>query len=631
MPFASCTRRRLPGKGVFATAVAAGLLAGCGSEGIVTDRLDTVDERDLSGIAQPADAARQPVQRIPRAVYGTANTPEALAYPGLTDQERSVFLSALDFFITEHTEEEGIGPIFNQNRCLGCHQSADDIPPGTGLLQVSTPVSRAARQGPTDHSVITRNNPPPTAAFTLFGTFFPASGGFDPLAAFGGPIQHIRTTGDCEADIIPPESIDPTLRGGIDPTTGLSAIGGRRAIGERAAPPYAGRGLMEAIFAGDIVANDDPSDTQGHFSTLQPPGPECANDCISGRHNENSAEGAFLGGDPVVRVARFGLRAAGPTLFQFMIGGTQGEIGFTSPFAPFEQNNNQNVGRNCDIAPDPELRAQEVVNLRTLIRLIGIPEFDARLLQNPPADDEARDIQTGAVLFGVDLAAFRSRMIAGMTPVGTGPDAERGIAADRKLNCVGCHTPIMPTGRSPAALGASHLSNRWVPLFSNLLLHDMGQVRQSLANPVPPPGTSRELSRNLADFALPGQGVASGQEWRTPPLMALGRVGPPFLHDARVFLNPDAPATTVFSASDVGVNRPVVITDVDAAIGAAIELHDLPPPAPGCPQPGALPNDVCPAQGERGMFRSEARNVMQRWRALTLREQIQVIKFLKAL
>lgn len=113
--------------------------------------------------------------------------------------------------------------------------------------------------------------------------------------------------------------------------------------------------------------------------------------------------------------------------------------------------------------------------------------------------------------------------------------------------------------------------------------------------------------------------------------MALGRVGPPFLHDARVFLNPAAPATTVFSASDVGVNRPVAVTTVDLAIGVAIELHDLPPPAPGCPQPGPVPNDVCPAQGERGMFRSEARNVMQRWRALTVREQTQVIKFLKAL
>jgi len=616
----------------FAAAGAAAMLAGCGSEGTLTDRVDTVEERDLSGIAQPADATRQPVQRIPRDVYGTANTPEALAYPGLSEEERRVFVRALDFFTTEHTAEEGVGPIFNQNRCLGCHRNAEDIPRGSGLLTTSTPVSRAGRQGVTNHSLITTANPPPTAAFTLFGDFFPASGAFDPLAAFGGPIQHVRANGGCEADVIPPESIDPNLRGGIDPTTGLSAIGGRRAIGERAAPPYVGRGLMEAIFAADIVAGEDPDDRQGSFSSLlPPPGPECAHDCISGRHNENNASGAFTGGDPVVRVSRFGLRGAGPTLFQFMIGGTQGEIGFTSPFSPVEQNNNQNVGRNCDIAPDPELRSEQVFDLRHLIRLIGIPDFDPRLLQNPPADAEARDIQAGAALFGVDLDAFRSRMIAGLTPVGSGRDAEHGMAADRKLDCVSCHTPILGTGRSPASLGAEHLSNRWVPLFSDLLLHDMGQVRQSPANPVPPPGTSRELSRNLADFALPAQGVASGQEWRTPPLMALGRVGPPFLHDARVFLDPAAPARTVATSSDLGVNRPIVIDTVEAAIGAAIELHDLPPPEAGCPQPGALPNDVCPAQGERAMFRSEARNVMQKWRALTSREQLQVIKFLKAL
>ena len=159
----------------------------------------------------------------------------------------------------------------------------------------------------------------------------------------------------------------------------------------------------------------------------------------------------------------------------------------------------------------------------------------------------------------------------------------------------------------------------------------MGQVRQAEANPVPPPGTSRELSRNLADFALPAQGLASGQEWRTPPLMGLGRVGPPFLHDGRVFLNPAAPTRTVASSADGGVNHPLVITTFEDAINAAIELHDLPPPAAGCPQPGAVPNDVCPSQGEQSMFRSEARNVMQKWRSLTSREQLQVIKFLKAL
>jgi CxxC motif-containing protein (DUF1111 family) len=611
-------------------------LAGCGEKGNLTDTVETVKDRDISGVAGPSDSsALQPVARIPRDVFGTANTEQALAYPTLNDEEREVFTRALLFFITPRTPENGLGPIFNQTRCLGCHTNADNIPRTSGLLTVATPVSRAMRQGPTSHSLITKDNPPPTAAFTLFGDFFPASGAFDPLTAFGGPIQHVRTTGDCLPDVILPESIDPNLAGGIDPVSGLSALGGRRAIGERAAPPYIGRGLMEAIFAGDIVANEDPNDKEQTFSSLQPPpGPDCPGDCISGRHNENRADLAFTGGEPVVRVSRFGLRAAGPTLFQFMIGGTQGEIGLTSPFAPVEQNNNQNVGRNCDIAPDPELKAHEIFDVRTLIRLCGLPDFEPGLLENPPTSQDTRDIQAGALLFGVDLDAFRSRVIPGMRPVGASADANRGIAADRKLNCVGCHIPIMRTGQSPAAIGGRHLSNRWVPLWSDLLLHHMTQMRQGRPNPVPPPGTTQEINRNLADFAMPAQGLAFGTEWRTPPLMGIGRVGPPFLHDGRVFLNPAAPARTVYSDASGAANAPLIVDTVDKALQAAIELHDLPPPVAGCPQPGPLPNDTCPAEVDspaQNFFRSEAKNVIQKWHGLTREQQMQVIRFLRSL
>jgi hypothetical protein len=326
-------RKLLPGlslAGVFLLS-----FSGCGKEGALTERVGTVEDRDLSGIAGPRTGQATPAARVPRGVFGTARTLDALAFPGLNDEERKAIEKALEFFVTEHTAEEGVGPVFNQNRCLGCHLNADDIPANTGLLTVATTASRAGRTGPTDYAAITKTNPPLTAAFTLFGDYSPASGGFDPLAIFGGPIQHIRTTGDCEPDIIPPESIDPNLQGGIDPVTGTSQLGFRRAVGERAAPPYIGRGLIEAIYAGDIPAADDPNDTASSVSSLlPPPGPECPGDCISGRHNENSAAGAFVGGDPVIRVSRFGLRAAGPTLFQFMIGGTQGEIGMTSPFSP---------------------------------------------------------------------------------------------------------------------------------------------------------------------------------------------------------------------------------------------------------------------------------------------------------
>lgn len=657
-PRHSLSRTVLLSAGVLALLIS----AGCGDEsGNLTETVDLEMRRNLSGIAGPSDpTAMAPVERVPRSAFAATNTGDALAFPGLSSEERTLYESALSFFSTDRTPENGLGPIFNQPICLGCHRNSEQL---VGFAPVITPTlaSRAARSGVTDHALITKAsaadnlNPthPPTAAFTLFGDFFPAAGAFNPLLEFGGPIQHVRATGDCDIDIIPPESIDPFLQGGIDPATGLSALGGRRAIGERAAPPYIGRGLIEAIFAGDIVANDDPNDTQTHNSSLLTPSVAnsgCVGDCISGRHNESRADIAFIGGDPVIRVSRFGLRAAGPTLFQFMIGGTQGEIGLTSPFSPFEQNNNQNVGRNCDQAPDPELTAQEVLNLRSLIRMTSLPEFDARLLEDPatpPSDTLAASIRNGAALFGVDLVAFRTRMISGLTPTG---DDHAINQTDRLLNCVSCHTPIMRTGQSPAEVGARHLSNKWVPLFSDLLLHDMGQIPQGRSNPVPPPpfsldgGTTREISRNLADFALPAQGSAFGTEWRTPPLMGIGLIGPPFLHDARVFLSTFSAGgirgRTVQSSSDGGENIPLVVDGFDQALLAAIELHDLPvfvpvPPAappPGltCPTPpGGSTAVVCPSPTSG--TRSEARNVMARWRALTSAQQQDVVNFLKAL
>jgi CxxC motif-containing protein (DUF1111 family) len=93
---------------------------------------------------------------------------------------------------------------------------------------------------------------------------------------------------------------------------------------------------METVYAGDITANEDPDDLHGTTSSLAPP-PDpsaCSHDCISGRRNESRTDIVFSGSDAEVRLGRFGLRAAGPTLLQFDVGGTHGEIGLTSRFRP---------------------------------------------------------------------------------------------------------------------------------------------------------------------------------------------------------------------------------------------------------------------------------------------------------
>jgi hypothetical protein len=136
--------------------------------------------------------------------------------------------------------------------------------------------------------------------------------------------------------------------------------------------------------------------------------------------------------------------------------------------------------------------------------------------------------------------------------------------------------------------------------------------------------------------------------------MGMGRMGPPFLHDGRVFLSTltvdTAPAGTVTTSNRV-TNAPLVVRTLDDAIRAAIELHDLPAPddantstklGGGCPSPptvtnidySASPADViCPAYGSAISFmkRSDAREVIRRFRALSPQDQTALIEFLKQL
>ncbi|MGH8570421.1 MAG: hypothetical protein ACREXU_21055, partial [Gammaproteobacteria bacterium] len=240
---------------------------------------------------------------------------------------------------------------------------------------------------------------------------------------------------------------------------------------------------------------------------------------------------------------------------------------------------------------------------------------------------------------------------------GDGLDPHAINQADRMLNCVGCHTPIHRTGQSAADVGARHLSHVWAPIFSDMLLHNMPVIDAERVAPTPrlPLVIERDgvdtldVPRNFGEDALPNQGLAQGDEFRSAPLMALGVIGPPFFHDVRVYLTQPtfetAPAGTVMSNS-AGTNAPLVVQSLDDALRAAIELHDLPAPGAGCPVPpdGAMrvgnvvypddPEDViCPPydSATSQTHRSEAREVLRRYRALSSEDQQALIAFLKEL
>ena len=487
----------------------------------------------------------------------------------------------------------------------------------------------------------------------------------------------------CLPDRIPLTSEDPNLAGSIDPVTFLAPSGFRRTTGERAAPPYIGRGLIEAVPDAEILANEavelnpinSSLDRAGDF-------PECGStDCLNGRHNQNTSNQAFVGGHTDTRVGRLGLRAAGPTLMQFMIGGSQGELGFTSPLLPTEPTSMTNLNRpGCAITvTEPNIPLSTPVSLRALIRLVAPPEFGKTLLhvlkrKNPerhfPKGSPEERVQRGAKLFGIDLVALANRTIPGRMPAGGDGRDEHAInQADRKLNCAGCHLPVVTTGELPAEVGAEHLNDAWVPLFSDLLIHPgpvidakriaATQRLPSLVQRIDDAGNllnTFDLVRGMADDTLPNQGVATGREWRTPPLMGLGRIGPPFFHDGRIYLRQESVSTTpagwVYSDSD-SANTLLVVNTLQNAIRAAIELHDLPAPfnaenqsndvGGSCPVPpgnhvcavvyqnGAA--DICPpyesitSQQNRG----DARKVIRRWRRLSEDDQLAVIEFLKQL
>lgn len=612
------------------------------------------------------------------------------------------------------------------------------------------------------------NNTGRTAAFTVMGDFSPSREeidfrtSFDPLNGnpnflgpnsgqnFGGFLQHVRPPSkelkevfglDCKPDAIPSVVEDRNL-GTVDPITGQSPLGFRRGISEFAGPPYIGRGLIEAIPNQDILAFSDPSDARGDKSSLKTSFFGCGQgDCITGvtntipsnipaadlprRQDELLAQG----------LGRFGLRANGTEMMQFIVGGMFGSLSMTNRISPIEQNIANpaiapyNSGCRNEVA-DPELAVSRPFSERNFIRLTAPPEFGPKLLailnsKNPSkpirGNSPVGRVQRGAQLFGVDLVAFSNRMIPGKMPNGgDGLDPNAINQSDRMVGCVSCHIPVQRTGKSPAAgdpsLGPDAqavidtLSYRWAPIFSDINIHKGPVIDAERFSPVPrdPILISRarmvrrerdgnksgksddndrrgfvktymtyDLTRNFASDSFTNQkGSADGDQFRTPPLTGIGRVGPPFMHDARVFLstfNRDTtPAGTVTTNSKV-TNAPLVVRSVDAALLAAIELHDLPAPddyktsklpGGGCPVPpggkvvnkigkdgkisynggssnnsividyGPSPKDViCPPYNSplSNTRRSEAREVMARFRSLTADDQQAMIDFLREL
>jgi CxxC motif-containing protein (DUF1111 family) len=256
-------------------------------------------------------------------------------------------------------------------------------------------------------------------------------------------------------------------------------------ISRRVPIPLFGAGLVEAIPDETLLALDDAGDRD--------------RDGISGK--------AAIITDIATghrRVGRFGWKAQHATLLAFGADAYRNEMGITNDLFPDELafGITREQMKLCDRIPDPEDRPDRRTRRR------GIDNFEAFMKFLAPAgrgpiDDGAR---AGEVLFGA-------------------------------VGCAACHVPSLQTG--PSANAVFH--HKVVPLFSDLLLHDVGTgdgIRQEAAEP---------------------------QEFRTPALWGL-RLRRPLLHDGTAATIEDAIAAHANEAASARSRFMAVSPDQRAAL-----------------------------------------------------------------
>ena len=160
-------------------------------------------------------------------------------------------------------------------------------------------------------------------------------------------------------------------------------------------------------------------------------------------------------------LGRFGWKANEPSLRQQTAGAFNGDMGITSSIFP---NDHLTVSQQAQYANVPNG---------------GTPEL---------TDEQLRKIVT----YMQSLAVPVRRSV-------DAPSVVQGKNLFKQLNCQGCHRIEMTTSNQSVI---SSLNNQKIRPYTDLLLHDMGN----------------ELADNRPDF------LATGNEWRTPPLWGIGLI-----------------------------------------------------------------------------------------------------------
>jgi CxxC motif-containing protein (DUF1111 family) len=226
-------------------------------------------------------------------------------------------------------------------------------------------------------------------------------------------------------------------------------------VTRRFGPPVFGRGYVEAIADAEIerVASEQAARSDaihGHVNRVS-------------WQSEGNADTSFhdYGPGSTELIGRFGLKARIATIDEFVADAYQGDMGITSPLRPEELANPE--GLTDDLLGGVDVDADAVNATADYVRLLRIPER-------------------------------------------TAPEP-RGASLFAEVRCAVCHVPSM---RTRDDYPIPQLAGIDAPIYSDLLLHDMGDT--------------------LADGLV--EGGAGPRDWKTPPLMGLRHMES-FLHDGR--------------------------------------------------------------------------------------------------
>lgn len=321
---------------------------------------------------------------------------------------------------------DGLGPLFNARSCQSCHikdgrghppendnDSAESI-----FLRVSVPVDGTHDMSEIEaylHDIETetqRAAPDPT-----YG------GQMQDFGVQGHAAEYRFEVSYTEIEVPLSDGETASLR---SPTYTASDLGyGPLAEGAMLSPRVTqqmiGLGLLEAIPAADILAQEDPDDIDG--------------DGISGRAQ-------FVWSEEFDRImlGRFGHKAGKPTVREQSAAAFSGDIGISTPIFDAPSGDCTAAQVDCLGAPDGTSGGDEVVEIGTE---------------------------------GLDLVTFYARNLAVPERRDVGdPEVLRGKEVFYQSGCTSCHTPKYVTDRLD---DQPEQSFQLIWPYTDLLLHDMGE------------------------------------------------------------------------------------------------------------------------------------------------------------